>query len=106
MIVTSADLLQGSASLGLDMVPVVQYTTDLSTFERARETQRKGVNRIPEADRIRILKQHGIGEETLADESVQLDKIQTSRMLSIISPTDNPLPPEQRELYRNFLFQK
>ena len=69
------------------MVPVVQYTTDLSTFERARESQRKGVNRIPEADRIRILKQHGVGEDTIADESVQLDKIQTSRVMSIISPT-------------------
>eukprot|EP01112_Ceratiomyxa_fruticulosa_P007534 TRINITY_DN195_c1_g1_i1.p1 TRINITY_DN195_c1_g1~~TRINITY_DN195_c1_g1_i1.p1 ORF type:complete len:897 (+),score=204.07 TRINITY_DN195_c1_g1_i1:314-3004(+) len=78
---------------------------DLEGYERRRENERKGVQRIPEDVRKQMLMDAGVPESTIDEDTRQLNMINWGRMESVASPTDNPLPEHQRMLYRKFLYQ-
>lgn len=86
-------------------MPIREKYETLSTFEKRRENERRGVNRIPEEERISILKSNGVTDESIVEEARSLDEINWNRIQSIASPTENPLPETQREMYRRFLNQ-
>eukprot|EP01119_Soliformovum_irregulare_P010138 TRINITY_DN2472_c0_g3_i1.p1 TRINITY_DN2472_c0_g3~~TRINITY_DN2472_c0_g3_i1.p1 ORF type:complete len:672 (-),score=204.25 TRINITY_DN2472_c0_g3_i1:24-2039(-) len=91
------------APLGMDMITYREHSEPINTFEFRREAERRGVNRVPEDQRIFILKSRGITDEELASEAQSLREINWSRLQSIGSPTENPLPEQQREMYRRLL---
>jgi hypothetical protein len=94
----------GGAPLGMEMRAIRGRVENINLFEQRREAQRKGINRIPEQKRIEILKDvGGVSEDSLQEEALMLDHLQRKRMESVASPTDNPLPDYQRDLYRKML---
>eukprot|EP01117_Protostelium_nocturnum_P000899 TRINITY_DN11239_c0_g1_i2.p1 TRINITY_DN11239_c0_g1~~TRINITY_DN11239_c0_g1_i2.p1 ORF type:complete len:337 (+),score=91.44 TRINITY_DN11239_c0_g1_i2:43-1053(+) len=95
---------EGAASLGMGMKPVHQFSQPLSTFEKKRESEKKGVNRIPEDTRIQILKSEGISDESILEEAKDMQQLRWNRWQSAASPTyDNPFPESQREVYKKML---
>lgn len=84
----------------MELVSHRENSEPLDAFEKRRETQRKGVSRIPEEERIRILRENGVTEESIHEEARNLDMLNYYRLQSIASPTENPLPESQREMYR------
>jgi len=96
----------GAAPLGLGFSPLNEDTEELlDGYERRREAERKGVLRIPEDQRKAILIDHGATEESLEEEARNLNKINWGRLESMASPTENPLPEQQRQVFRKFLYQ-
>jgi hypothetical protein len=61
-------------------------------YENRRQNERKGVSRISEQDRIQILKSGHISDDSIEIEGRKLQDIIRSRLLSVTSPTSNPLP--------------
>jgi len=88
----------------MEMHPFREDSEQLVNFEKRRESERRGVSRIPEEERIQILKAQGISDESITEEAKLIDEINWNRLQSIASPTENPLPENQRELYRKILF--
>lgn len=96
----------GAAPLGLAFSPLNEDTEELlDGYERRREAERKGVLRIPEEQRKAILMENGATEESLEEEARNLNKINWGRLESMASPTENPLPEQQRQVFRKFLYQ-
>jgi len=96
----------GSAPLGLGFTPTQEDTEELlEGYEKRRETERKGVSRIPEEERKSILLESGASEESLEEGARQLNLLNWGRLESMASPTENPLPEHQRQHFRKFLFQ-
>eukprot|EP01113_Clastostelium_recurvatum_P027081 TRINITY_DN3261_c0_g1_i1.p1 TRINITY_DN3261_c0_g1~~TRINITY_DN3261_c0_g1_i1.p1 ORF type:complete len:845 (-),score=249.62 TRINITY_DN3261_c0_g1_i1:56-2590(-) len=96
----------GAAPLGLGFGHAQdEIQEDIDGFERRREQERKGVQRIPEEMRKQMLLEAGVPESTLEEEARNLNMLNWGRMESIASPTENPLPEHQRKIYRKFLFQ-
>lgn len=97
----------GAAPLGLAFSPLSEDTEELlDGYERRREAERKGVLRIPEDQRKAILMDNGTSEESLEEEARTLNKINWGRLESMASPTENPLPEQQRQVFRKYLFQQ
>jgi hypothetical protein len=97
----------GAAPLGLAFSPLAEDTEELlDGYERRREAERKGVMRVPEEQRKVILMENGTSEESLEEEARSLNKINWGRLESMASPTDNPLPEQQRQVFRKYLFQQ
>lgn len=97
----------GAAPLGLGFSPLTEDTEELlDGYERRREAERKGVMRVPEDQRKVILMENGATEESLEEEARSLNKINWGRLESMASPTDNPLPEQQRQVFRKYLFQQ
>jgi len=95
----------GAAPLGMEMTPIRENSESLIIYERRREHERKGVSRIPEEERVQILKAQGVSDDSLTIEAKNLDQLNWNRLQSISSPTENPLPEHQREMYRKILNQ-
>jgi len=96
----------GSAPLGLGVAAGQEDTEEaLDGYEKRREVERKGVTRISEEDRKNILLESGTSEESLNEEARQLNLLNWGRLESMASPTDNPLPENQRQQFRKFLYQ-
>lgn len=96
----------GAAPLGLAFSPLNEDTEELlDGYERRREAERKGVLRIPEEQRKAILMDSGTSEESLEEEARTLNKINWGRLESMASPTENPLPEQQRQVFRKYLYQ-
>ena len=81
----------GVAPLGIGNIVLKESTENIETFENRRQYERKGVNRIPEQERIQILKSGHISDDSIEIEGKQLQDIIRSRILSVSSPTSNPL---------------
>lgn len=97
----------GAAPLGLGFSPLTEDTEELlDGYERRREAERKGVMRVPEEQRKVILMENGTSEESLEEEARTLNKLNWGRLESMASPTENPLPEQQRQVFRKYLFQQ
>eukprot|EP01116_Phalansterium_solitarium_P003899 TRINITY_DN14736_c0_g1_i1.p1 TRINITY_DN14736_c0_g1~~TRINITY_DN14736_c0_g1_i1.p1 ORF type:complete len:616 (+),score=156.43 TRINITY_DN14736_c0_g1_i1:213-2060(+) len=96
----------GAAPLGMDMRPFREASEPLTMFEKRREQERRGVSRIPEEQRKEILKDSGVSDESMDEEARYLEQLNWNRLQSIASPTENPLPEHQRDLYRKILDQQ
>jgi hypothetical protein len=94
----------GAAPLGMEMRPFHRNVESIINFEQRRENSRRGVTRISEAERIHILRDVGqVSEDSLVEEAQLLEQINRQRIESIASPTENPLPEQQRDMYRRML---
>jgi hypothetical protein len=72
----------------MDMNPIRENIEHISQFEKRRESERRGVARIPEDERIQILRSQGISDESLSEEARMLDELNWNRLQSIASPTE------------------
>jgi hypothetical protein len=81
----------GVAPLGIGNIVLKESTENIELYENRRINERKGVNRIPEQERIQILKSGHISDDSIEIEGKQLQDIVRSRILSVSSPTSNPL---------------
>jgi len=95
----------GAAPLGLGFGIHEDTQEDLDGYERRREQERKGVQRIPEELRKQMLLEAGVPVSVIEDEARQLNMLNWGRLESMASPTENPLPEHQRQLYRSYLYQ-
>ncbi|PRP74847.1 hypothetical protein PROFUN_09547 [Planoprotostelium fungivorum] len=94
----------GAAPLGMGMRPVNEMVESINTFERRRETERRGVVRVPEEARIQILRQQGVTDEALIEEARDVEQVRWNRMQSTASPTYNGIPENHREQMRKIAF--
>eukprot|EP00727_Mastigamoeba_balamuthi_P010688 m51a1_g6241 hypothetical protein (695) ;mRNA; f:10946-14108 len=82
----------GVAPVGLGERQVCVTKERVEGYERRREPERKGVSRIPEEQRREILMRAGVPDSVIEEESRVIDRIAKSRLESLSSPTENPLP--------------
>lgn len=95
----------GIAPLGLSGTAIHSYSEPVSVYEQRRLKERKGVSRIPEQQRIQTLQENGIPLSEINLGSQELKQVNLHRIESLASPTDNPLHPSQRDLYKVNNFQ-
>lgn len=72
----------------MSLLPIRENLESLTAFEERRETERKGVLKIPENERIQILKSQGVTDDLINEEARNLDNLNWHRLQSISSPTE------------------
>jgi hypothetical protein len=99
----------GVAPLGLGDSPISTKVERVEAFERRREDERKGVQKVPEEQRREMLMKAGVPPTAIESEATVLAHINWSRIQSLASPTENPLPVSRAKrgrMHSTFFFLK